>query len=480
MKLRLMAAIAFAAALYSCDDSTSGVGDFVSGIDKIDAFSDKYDATSATAKQENVYARTNKAYLGKYTDPDFGVYTAGFITQINCPDNFEFPEGDNLEIQNTDLEFTYTSFYGDSLANLTLQVDTLSRVIGDEKYEEEDKDLYYTSFNPEKYYDTNAKFKVCKTYAVADHALSDSVKNGKKFYYHTIDLGEGFSKHILDTYIERKDYFKDSYTFIRNVLKGFYVHVVQGDGSVIYIDDISLTMRIKYDTKTTAGKDTTIYAYTRFSASKEVLTATKMQNDESKLDELISEGGHTYIKTPAGLYTEIELPIGDMYKEHKNDTLNSVTMSIKKYRYAGTSGDRNEDAAYGLGVPQNLLMVRKDDYEDFFEKNKIYDDKTSFLATYDSNRNSYSFSKLNRLISHIFSEMREAEKSGKQLSDNWNKVLLVPVTTDVDAQSNNAVIGISNDLSVSAARLFGGTDGKNNPNPDEKNIIKMEVTYTNP
>lgn len=459
MKFRLLAVIAFASVLYSCDDSTTGIGDFVSGIDKIEAFSDKYEATSRTVLKDTIYAHTNKAYLGKYTDSDFGLFSADFITQINCPENFEFPEGKDLEIESTELELRYTSFYGDSLANLTLQVDTLNKVIG-----EEDGKLYYTSYEPKEYYDESKHYLARKTFAVADHSLSDSVRNVNQYYYHSIDLGKDFSDYLFDKYNKDKSYFKDSYNFIRNVLKGFYIHVINGEGSVIYIDDISMKMKVKYLTKrpSTGEVDSLVYAVTSFSASKEVLTSTRMEHSD-KLAELVDEEGHTYLKTPAGLCTEITLPIDEMYEAHQNDTLNSVTMSVKKFRYAGESENQSQ---YVIGVPQNLLMVRVDDYKDFFEKNKIYDDKTSFLATYNSSTNSYTFSKLNRLISHIFSEKREGK-----VSENWNKVLLVPVTTDVDTQNNNSVIGISNDLSVSAARLFGGTNGEK---------LEMEITYTKP
>lgn len=459
MKLRLMVALFFAAALYSCDDSTTGIGDFVSGIDKIDAFSDKYQVTSKTVLKDKIYAHTNKAYLGKYTDPDFGLFNADFITQINCSENFEFPDGEDLKIDSTSLELVYTSFYGDSLANLTLQVDILNEVI-----DENDGKLYYTSYDPKEYYDANMPYLARKTYAVADHALSDSVKNVNKYYYHSIDLGQEFSNYLLEKYKEDKANYKDSYSFINNVLKGFYVHVIQGEGSVIYIDDISMKMKVKYLTKSNStGKiDSTVYAVTRFSASKEVLTSTRMEHS-NRLKELAEQEGHTYLKTPAGLCTEITLPVEEMFTAHQNDTLNSVTLSVKKYRYAG---DEENESPYKMGIPQNLLMVRADDYEDFFEKNKIYDDKTSFLATYDKNTNSYTFSKLNRLVSHIF-----AEKRAGNTSENWDKVLLVPVTTDVDTQNDNAVIGISNDLSVSAARLFGGVNGEK---------LEMEITYTKP
>ncbi len=469
MKLRLMAAISFAAALYSCDDSTTGIGDFVSGIDKINAYSATYNATSKTVLKDKIFAKTNRAYLGRYTDPDFGLFSADFITQINCPENFEFPE--TIEgIVSTDLEFVYVSFYGDSLANQTLQVDELGRTI-----EESDADdLYYTSYDPKKFLDENGEGinMQQQTFAVADHALSDSIKKVNKYYYHSINLNK-LNDRIYSKYKENKGYFKDSYSFINNVLKGFYVHVVEGEGSVIYIDDISLKMKIKYKVKrnSTGVVDSTAYAFTRFSASKEVLTSTRMEHND-RLQELEKEDSHTYIKTPAGLCTEMTLPIEEMYSKHKNDTLNSVTLSLKKYRYVG-DGESSEVSPYEIGAPQNLLMVRTDDYKGFFEENKIFDDKTSFLATYDKTTNTYRFSKLNRLVSHIFSELRENEKSGKQLGENWNKVLLIPVVADVDSKNNNAIIGISNDLSVSAARLFGG-EGKNGTK------IEMEVTYTNP
>ena len=39
-----------------------------------------------------VFARTNTAYLGKYTDPTYGTFEADFMTQFHCVEEFEFPE----------------------------------------------------------------------------------------------------------------------------------------------------------------------------------------------------------------------------------------------------------------------------------------------------------------------------------------------------------------------------------------------------
>lgn len=450
-----MAVIACTAALYSCDDSTSGVGDFVSNIDKIEAFSSSYEATSKTYRLDSIYSRTNRAYLGKYTDPDFGEYTASFITQINCPEGFEFPEH-LQEITSATLELYYTGFYGDSLATLTVQVDELNKVINDE-----DTDLYYTSYDPSDYYSVDNEIKKQKSYAAVDLSVSDSLRNSEGYYPNVkINLGDKFKTRLQEA-SNHPEYFKDAYSFINNVLKGFYVHTIQGDGSVIYIQDIWLRINMDYMVESSTGAiDSLVHGSSVLAASKEILMATNMTNTWS--NTLEDETGHTYLKTPAGLCTEIALPINDIYENHKNDTLNSVTLSIKKYRYIN---EENADKSqYKMGVPQNVLMVRKGEMKDFFEKNKTYDNETSFLGTYDSSTNSYSFSKLNRLISHIFTEKRQGNNDADR-----DVVVLIPVTTETDTEGN--IIGVSHDMEVNAARLFGGEDGEK---------LKMEIIYTRP
>ena len=455
MKFKLMAVIACTAALYSCDDSTSGVGDFVSNIDEIEAFSSTYEATSKTYRLDSIYSRTNRAYLGKYTDPDFGEYTASFITQINCPEGFEFPEH-LQEITSATLELYYTGFYGDSLATLTVQVDELNKVINDE-----DTDLYYTSYDPSDYYSVDNEIKEQKSYAAVDKSVSDSLRNSEGYYPNVkIDLGDKFKARLQEA-SNHPEYFKDAYSFINNVLKGFYVHTIQGDGSVIYIQDIWLRINMDYMVESSTGAiDSLVHGSSVLAASKEVLMATNMTNTWS--NTLEDETGHTYLKTPAGLCTEITLPINDIYDNHKNDTLNSVTLSIKKYRYIN---EENADKSqYKMGVPKIILMVRKGEMKDFFEKNKTYDNETSFLGTYDSSTNSYTFSKLNRLISHIFTEKRQRNNDADR-----DVVVLIPVTTETDTEGN--IIGVSHDMEVNAARLFGGEDGEK---------LKMEVIYTRP
>ena len=202
--------------------------------------------------------------------------------------------------------------------------------------------MYYTNFTPEKYYNENSNCIAKKSYAAVDKSVSDSIRNTSDYYPSIkIDLGKDFAKRIENLYRSNPEYFKDAYSFINNVLKGFYVHTTQGDGSVVYIKDIWLRLNMEYETKSqTTGNDTIVEGNTALAASKEVLMSTRLYNAEEQLDKLVNDKKHTYLKTPAGLCTEITLPINEIFNTHQNDTLNSVTLSIKKYRYAGNENSK--------------------------------------------------------------------------------------------------------------------------------------------
>lgn len=481
MKFKFLAIIGLTATLYSCDDSTTGIGDFVADEDQIKAYATTYNVETKTVKVSDisdgrgVYSRTSSAYLGKITDPDFGEFTADFITQVNCPEGFAYPSTFQ-KITSTQLELYYMSYYGDSLAPMKVGINLLRDDV-EINDDGNDADIYYTTYDPYQYAQTQVIGE--KDYAAYDKSVSDSIRNatnssGQKTYYPSvvIDLDKTkvpgtdmtFSEYLQDMYVNHREYFKDANTFINNVLKGFYVHNTSGEGSVLYIQDIWLRTYFDYTIKGSQDQDSTVSSYYAFAATKEIFMSTRLNNDE-KLDDFVTDANKTkdtYLKTPAGLWTEITLPLEQMYDDLKTDTLNSVSLTLTKYR----NTIENRENGIEMGTPQYLLLLRKNDLKEFFEGNHSYDNRTSFLATYNSTTNSYSFSSLNRLISYIFAEMRNSDER----PEGWDKLLLVPVQVEKDSQ--NKVIGISShDLEVNSARLFKGSDD---------NPLQITVIYTKP
>ena len=67
------------------------------------------------------------------------------------------------------------------------------------------------------------------------------------------------------------------------------------------------------------------------------------------------------------MFTEITLPVNEIYQGHLNDSISQAQFSL--YRYNAT----NQESAFE--VPQTLLLVRKQDMYTFFEEGKVPDEK---------------------------------------------------------------------------------------------------------
>jgi hypothetical protein len=404
MKLKYLCALLLgAASLYSCDDATTGIGSTViGGNDSIPAGQAIYQVSTRSILVDSVYARTSIAYLGRYTDPQFGEFTADFITQFYSTDDFEFPET-VTEVTGTYLYLQYTQFFGDSLNAMRLQVDTLNKVIP-----ESDKRTFYTNVDPTEFINTQAKPIAEKAYAAAGSGTSVYDTLSTRYYTQSIKLPTSLGQYMYDKYTEDPSNYKDAESFINNVLKGVYVRCTHGDGTLLYVSSVQLRLNFNYLLESSTGQvDSLVSGSTFFASTKEVIQANRFTNSE-KLKELVEEKGHTYLKTPAGIVTEATLPMEEIYEEHQRDTLNAAALTFTRY-------NEDTDKAYPMAIPSYLLMIRKSDLYTFFENNQTYDSITSYLASFTSSSNTYTYSNIARLVTYCLEEKRKGE-----LTDpNW-------------------------------------------------------------
>jgi hypothetical protein len=461
MKLKYLYVGLLAALIYSCDDATTGIGDStIAAGDSIPAGAAIYNVHTRSILADSVYARTSTAYLGKFTDPQFGEFSADFITQFNCTDNFEFPETVQ-EITGLQIRMFYDNYFGDATNAMRMQIDTLDKIIP-----EKELSTFYTSVDPTQFYNENSNPVARKAFAARGASASDTTivnydsfgnTTSYSYYWQDVKLPLTLGQHMFNKYKEDKNNYKNAETFIKNVLKGFYVHCTHGDGTILYINDMQLHLNFKYLIESSSGKvDSLVNGSTIFAATKEVIQANHFQNSD-RLKELVEEKDYTYLKTPAGIFTEVTLPIEEIAEIHMRDTLNAASITFTRY-------NEKSESKYPMGIPQTLLMVRKSEMYDFFEKNETYNGKTSFIAEYVSssaNANTYSFPNISSLITQCINE----KKAGKNNGD-WNKVVLIPVKTETD--SNGSIIGLKSNLDMESACLVGG----------EKIPIQMQILYT--
>ena len=97
-------------------------------------------------------------------------------------------------------------------------------------------------------------------------------------------------------------------------------------------------------------------------------------------------------------------------------------------------------------------MIPKDSLYNFFEENNLPDNKVSFVSSYNTKYNTYTFNNISTLISKMYED-----KQNGTATENWNKVVLVPITISYNESSSaSSVTNVSNEMSLRSTRLVGG------------------------
>lgn len=519
-KVKFIGALLFAVlAFFGCDDNTGTLGlGMLPGSDGISANTTTFDVTTRSFAIDSVYAKTSIGYVGKFTDPEFGYYETSFLTELNCTDNFTLPEvykydpetktgtgimaGDSV-VSAQLVVFYAAGWFGDSLSACRMKLYELDKKLDKNRYTNVNPEEYYNKFDPKS-------LLGLKAYSAHDNSIPDSIRNGKDSNGNALytpnvvfplDKKTFGEDRILKVYRQHPEYFKDAATFIDKVFKGVYVQCDQADGTILYVSDVALQMQFRFhavnDTTGVAlkkkdGTDSLYYSLqTVFASTKEVIQANQFLNSEM-IKEKAAETGHTYIKSPAGIFTEATMPYDEIYKKLSKDTLNAVKMTFTNY------DEGNSDFKYRMSAPGNVLLIRKQDLKSFFETNKVTDNVTSFTVAHNNvSTNQYTFNNIARLVTTCINEKQAAKKAAKEkagsswdeakwendwntdeATKDWDKVLLIPVsvTYDTSNQNNPILVAVENDLKPGYAKLRGGPE--KDASGQVKTPIKIEVTYT--
>ena len=487
MKIRLFTAIAITAmAMVSCSEDTDTIGSSITNeTDKLVFSTGVYSATSRSILADSVYSHNTDNYFGMVKDPETKSYVkSDIMAQFNMIEGFSLPSKDRMlskedgevvaDSCDISIFVNYTKQYGDTLNAMKMRVTELGSPI-DEKY------THYSNFNlKENGYLRNDGLKINKMFTLRDLKLSDgnlwSIQNNIKYqgtssdsgYYDRIRIPmnvpytakdgktyKNYGTYVMRTYYEHPEYFTNSYRFVHNVCPGFNFEITDGLGVMANI--LEINMQMYYSFKTTS--DTTAYTSIYLSSTPEVLQTTHVVNDRAALEKLVADNSCTYLKSPAGIFTEVTLPVDEITQAHSTDSLLSVSIDFQRQNSSIVSDNQ-------LNSPAYILMIQKDSLYTFFENQTMYDYKSSFFASLGST-NAYSFSNIGNMITLMAKQKAEGLKSDANWVANhpdWNKVVLVPVgttlkySTDYYGNQTSTISGVHNHMGLSSTKLVGGTN----------------------
>ena len=478
--------IALAGLFASCDDNTDELGySLTNPTDRMAIAYGTFNVNSETVKLDNIISRSSTGYLGKIKDPETGSYiTCNFMGQLHIMEDYEFPKKDSLVLTNgeiiadsCELQVYYSTYTGDSTVSMKCKFHEFAKPLSE-------SETYDVDFKPtiENGFLRNDGLTKSTTYSLIDYSLSDSTR-WKGIRHFNINLNDEYTDvdgkkyNNYGTYIMQKYYepggsvnFKNSYNFIHNVCPGFYLENTGGIGCMA---NISYTQLIVYMRYLDSNGDS-INGILVFGGTEEVLQKTNITQDQEIIDKMKDEGDHTYLKTPAGLYTELTLPVDSVFKGHDSDTLNTANMFIP--RENNTQATSN----YTIPIPQKVMILPADSVENFFANEKVADNRSSYITTYASATNGYTFSNISGMM-RIMKDAKTkylAEHKGttdaqyEELFPKWNKAIIIPVTISsiTDSYNQTTITRVTHDMSISSTKLVGGKD-----NPK---AIKISCIYS--
>lgn len=471
-------AVLAAIAISSCSEDTEEIGhSLTSEADKLVFSNNTFYATTNTYMVDSLMTRQSYCYLGKVIDPETETeVSSSFTTQLYLLPDATIPyqyvtskENGEIVADSCDIiMYLYNPFKTvDKKVAVQMNIRELQTPVKEDV-------RYYSNFVPNQFLRKDANAININHIFSYDNMTDDDNSRSASGYLDNIRIPmnqryvalDGVSYKNYGTYIlrklikyqtEGKKKLPNTYVFSHEVCPGFAFNITDGYGFHSAYTDLGL--RIYYNV---VKPDTSYKATYILSSTDEVMQTISVNNDKAALAKLAAETDHTYLKTPAGLFTEVKLPVEQIWNGHENDSLLATKITFQRMNNQQT----NERS---FNPPSALLMVMKDSLKTYFETKQVPNSKSSFLTSYNSTYNTYSYSNIANLITRIWRLRNKHIANDPTWADpnsDHYKVLLVPVEYGTSSTST-APVWIGHDLSLTSTRLVGGS----------KTPIELNVVY---
>lgn len=409
LPLCLATAIALAVGFTACDDSASMSMPGSSLVE--DQFSivitDTFKIYSKSVLNPKVQSRTTTQLLGAIDAPTYGTLRADYIAQL-FPTTSIDTTGVELDSVKLQLVFEKNGFIGDSLAPIGFEVYPLSVELPYPIYSNFPAG---TEFASTGFYNPTPGADDCHgrgIFTAGGLSISEETA-GSSYRFAYANLPLGFGQKIYDAFRNpsTRQMFNNPDEFVSNIFPGIYVKATYGSGRVTRITDTRLLV---YYTKTerlpnSAGVmiDSVRHLFTYYmSTAPEVVSNTNISLEMSdNITRMADEERRSVILSPAGRDVELYFPIQNIIKAYDKSTGSSLSMiNTMSFEIACDS------IANGRGItpPAYLLMVLKKDKDKFFAANKLPDDVTSFVATFNQSTMTYSFGNMRSYLTEMIAK----------------------------------------------------------------------------
>lgn len=445
--------------LFGCGSNSINAGESIlSDEDKILVKSDTFGVVSSLSSSASVALRPDSFLLGE-CETNFGVIQADILTQLACPEGFEYPDelvlasGDTLDlnpmVDSVCLYLYYDTWYGDGFSPIGISVYEMDRSTLS------DNQLYYSDMELSDYcsLDKSCMVSSYSSIVVPNSPSDSSYSSVNERYVPTICIK--LSDEFAHRFFQIKDF--STQKSFNDQFKGLYICSDFGGGNVLYVKDITMTVFYHFTMHRPNVVDSIVYDTKSFYANKEVRQVNRYlyPNREDVLRHYSLVSDTNYIVSPANISTRLSVKLDSIFNRVEDQFGDDASL----YRVYVNKALLTLDVLYSdslTGRPRdnweipasNMMLIKEDQLETFFATSTLPSDTSAIIASLVSQTDSlgnvsYSY---NYDLSALLTEQLRNHHHGSELV-----FVLVPVT--VGLNSSGAIISVNQLQTVSATRI---------------------------
>lgn len=426
MKILRLLCVACALALFapiallsSCDDNTSTIGNSLV-TDKSEIVVDTtFSLVGHSVANDVMSARTLTQLLGSIDARGYGSLSSDYVTQM-MPSSSIDTVGvtvDDIDSLCLILRFFGDKITGDSIIPMGFKVFQLNRQLPAD---------INSRFDPKGYFDPSAPLG--QAVYTSNNIYDDSLAvTGEHIISVRLPLELG--KQLYSLYIKKPAVFSSPLSFAEN-FPGIYIANYFGSGRITNISNTRLalyyTSHQKFtDSSTNQERDTTyLRAGVLAASTPEVVTNNNLsfKIDRSLIEQ--ADAGTPLLVAPLGLNVEFMMPSREIVRSFRSSieagamgVVNSLSLFLPA---ESISND------YKINPPAQLLLIRADKRQQFFDENQLPDNVTSFLATYSATLGGYSITGMRPYIIELINKPLD------EITDTDCRFILTPVETETE------------------------------------------------
>ena len=420
--------LGFLTVISACEEETTSIGSSLTTgevVITVDTF--YFQLQGKALPIENFDSKSGILMMGNIENKEYGKLNCSFVTRLMCapkldvPDTLFYPE--RVDSCKLILGAKRSEIVGDSMAPQRFTVYELTKQL---------PSSINNLFNPEGYYDPASPL-ASRSYTLSQLGSSDSAFYNNSYIELSVNLPQSLGKEIFEKYKNEPEIFQWPQTMAENFLKGLYVKSTYGKGNIANIESAYVAVFYYNLAKATVVEDgDTITKEVHvnnvtfpFAVSPEVLSSNNItyQPSEQIIEKNTKEDGEIIITTPGGYLATFEFPAQTLIERYKEQnvhlsTVNELTLYLPAENYGSS----------WMSVAENILMIKSSEYQDFFEKNRIPDNVSSFTGVYDSAKGRYYFASLRNYFLDL---LKKDEITKEDL-----EFTIVPVEIETETTSN--------------------------------------------